>query len=268
MKITRAGLAVIKEICKNCKDYYDIDLHNYSVDDLVDIIKDNFDNYWKSIKEHSFFEDAVFNDLNELWEYSSTLLIYFTKEFLDDCISNRSISISWETAGEDLIEVNPKTLEHISIEEDKENKKQLVKEVMEGIEKKKSLKDFLDDSRSYKQFRDNIENILMWIDWEKIHKIMKVLRWTWAGWTDFEGNEHYNSIPDKYGLKKEVLHRIHEMEEWIGEHPDATEYHSGTAGFEYEMTVCDPENENDPDDYDNRVRFIVRFVVEEFDNGM
>ena len=81
MNITRTESAVIKEICENCKNYYDIDLRNYSVDDLVDIIKSNFDDYWKCIKRHSFFEDTVFNDLNELWECSSTLLIYFTKGF-------------------------------------------------------------------------------------------------------------------------------------------------------------------------------------------
>ena len=267
MNITRTESAVIKEICENCKNYYDIDLRNYSVDDLVDIIKSNFDDYWKCIKRHSFFEDTVFNDLNELWECSSTLLIYFTKEFLDDHIGKQN-NITSVYDGDNFIEVNPETLEPISIEEDKENKKQFIKEVMEGVEKKKTLKDFLDDPRSYKQFRDNIEDILMYIDWGKIHETMKNLQWTWASWEDFEANEHYNSTPDEYGLKEEVLHRIHEMEEWINEHPDATEYRTGTGGWEYEMRVCDPEDENDPDDYNNRVRFIVRFVLEQCDNGI
>ena len=58
--------------------------------------------------------------------------------------------------------------------EEKENKKQLIKEVMEGIERKKTLKDFFDDPRSYKQYRDDRENCMIHTDWDKIHRTMKM----------------------------------------------------------------------------------------------
>lgn len=150
--------------------------------------------------------------------------------------------------------------------EEKENKKQFIKEVMEGIEKKKTLKDFFDDHRSYKQYRDDKENCMLWMNWDKIHRIMKYLKWKWNKWIDEAGNEHYDSTPSVFGIKQHVHDMLKSMEEYIMTHPDATYYYSGTGGFEYEMRICEGE-EGDPDDYTHRVRFIVRFVVDYFDNG-
>ena len=152
--------------------------------------------------------------------------------------------------------------------EEKENKKQLIKEVMEGIERKKTLKDFFDDPRSYKQYRDDRENCMIHTDWDKIHRTMKLLKWKWYKWVDEFGDEHLYTVPSVFGIKEHVLDALRDMEKYIMEHPDTTCYCTGTGGFEYEIRVCDPENDDDPDDYMHRVRFIIRFVVEEFDNGI
>lgn len=182
----------------------------------------------------------------------------------------------------EFIEVNPDTMEPVVPEadytinkdlkfydEEKENKKTFIKEVMEGVEKKKSLKDFLTDLRSYKQFRDDIEHVIMYMDWAKIHKAMKTLNWVWCSWTDFEGNEHYNTTPNEYAIKSNVLKQIHDMEDWIMDNGESSHYLSGTGGFEYEMWVCDEGYEDSTtDDYNNRVRLVVRFVLDQYDNGM
>jgi len=152
--------------------------------------------------------------------------------------------------------------------EDKENKKQFIKEVMEGIERKKTLKEFLDDPRSYKQYRDNVQECLLYTDWERIHRVMKCLKWKWARWVDEFGDVHNNTVPTVFGIREQVIDIIHSAEEWIKKHPEEDHYMTGTGGFECEMSVCESDNDSDPDDYEHRVRFVVRFVLEEFDNGI
>jgi len=161
------------------------------------------------------------------------------------------------------VEMDPDTLEPVSTEV--ENKKEFVKEVLDGVPQKTTLKEFLTDPRSYKQFRDQVDECMLYMDWTKIHKVMRCLDWKWFKWEDSLGNEYENKVPTIYAIKRHVYDMIKRMEDWVLEHGDQDHYYSGTGGFEYEMRVCESAS---PDDFDNRVRFVVRFVPAQFDTGM
>lgn len=151
-------------------------------------------------------------------------------------------------------------------EEVLENKKEFIKEVMRGVERKKSLKEYLDDFTSYKQFRDDVEQCLLYMDFNKIHRVMKMLRWTWHSWTDEDFNVHHGSVPSAFGIRENVKTLIEGVEKWINENPQEDSYNVSTGGFEIDIhMVYDPDAE---DDYEGQVRFSVKFVLEEFDNGM
>lgn len=240
--------------------------NRFTAKQMSSYIVKHFDEFEKFMTDRSFVE---FESLNDLYEKENFLFIYYLQVFINEHSLEIDLMDSddpLEVMFDDTVEVDPLTLE--PVDEEKENKKQFIKEVMEGIEKKKTLKDFLDDPRSYEQFRDEVDHCLLYMDWSKIHAVMEALDWHWAYWIDEEWNEHHNETPSEYGIRFHVHEMIKSMEKWIREHPDADNYKSGTGGFEYEMCVCDPEDENDPDDFDHRVRLIVRFVAEQYDNGM
>lgn len=161
---------------------------------------------------------------------------------------------------------NPDTCEYNDLNEDIQNKKEFIKEVMSGIERKKSLKDFFDDLESYKQFRNDVDNCLLYMDFNKIHRTMKMLHWTWCSWIDSDFNDHSGSVPSAFGIRENVKSKIEEMEKWINENPTESHYNTSSGGIEIDMhMVCDPDEK---DDYEGQVRFSVKFVLEEFDNGM
>lgn len=238
-------------------------LNKWSVSDFYNTVIDNVDEFTKFVLEHPFFDGKGYKSLADVYEREKYLFLYCLQSFLNNKFLGSLVSTSH--AGE-TIEVNPETTESIDIvkDEETENKKEFIKEVMEGVEKKKTLKDFLTDPRSYKQFRDNVERCLLYTDWEKIHRVMKKLKWKWHSWIDSEYNEHTNTVPSVFGIRENVSDLIKKVEGWIMDHPDAKEYFTSTGGFEIEMRIYDDE----VDDYDHRVKFIVRFVVEQFDNAM
>ncbi len=221
-------------------------LDKWSVDDFFNTVIDNEEEFKNEILNHPFFEDKNYESLCDVYNNDRSLFLYCLQVFLN----------------EKLLVQDGKVTPYF--DEEIENKKEFIKEVMEGVEKKKTLKDFLTDPRSYKQFRDDIERCLLYTDWEKIHRVMKKLKWKWRSWIDNEYNEHTNTVPSAFGIRENASDLIKNVEEWIMDHPDAKEYFTSTGGFEIEMRIYDDE----VDDYDHRVKFIVRFVVEQFENGM
>lgn len=224
----------------------------YSAEDFRITIMSNLSEFKDYVIKHPFFKDKLYLCLEDVYNKDHVLLMYLFQTFFNEKKSQ----------GND----NPPADD--TKDEEKENKKQFIKEVMDGIERKKTLKEFLDDPRSYQQYRDDIQSCLLYTDWEKIHRAMKCLKWKWAKWVDEYGDVHHNTVPSVYGIRENVIDELKRMYEWIKEHPEADRYMAWTAGFEYEIRVCNPEDDSDPDDYEHRVRFIVRFVLEYYDNGM
>lgn len=230
-------------------------LDKWSVSDFYNTVVDNADEFKNDILNHPFFKD-ICESLSDAYNKKHSLFIYCLQTFLSKKLLFGFVGITTtDTTAEPVDTVK---------DEETENKKEFIKEVMEGVEKKKSLKDFLTDPRSYKQWRDDVERCLLYTDWEKIHRVMKKLKWKWHSWIDNEYNEHNGTVPSVFGIRENVSDLIKKVEEWIMNHPDAEEYFTSTGGFEIEMKIYD----DDVDDYDHRVKFIVRFVVEQFDNGM
>ena len=258
---------IIKNICKKYKEAVSQNgpdgtpgLNNvYSEDEMYDIVMKNYDKYNNMVVYSALCEGKGYTDINDLKEDELWIAMYYLGVLLNEIRFNNHGYIKTEPVE------NRAT---ISVEEDKENKKEFIKEVMAGIERKKTLRDFLTDPRSYKQFRNEVDRCLLYMDWSKIHAVMEALDWTWCRWIDNEGDEHYDSTPSVFGIQEHVYDMIKRMEDWILEHGDTPRYLSGTGGFDYEMWVCDPEDENDPDDFDHRIRFVVRFVAEQYDTGM
>lgn len=251
-------------------------LDSWTAEQYYEKLKENFETFRKDVIEHPFFAGKGYTTLSEIIDHEYTLFLYCLGVFLNVKFIGNFIS-TVELNGDNAIEVDPETMEptnieaqptnieaHIQEKEEKENRKEFVKEVLNGIPQKNTLRKFFEDPRSYKQFRDDVERCLLYTDWEMIHRVMKKLKWKWASWIDNEYNEHTNTVPSAFGIRENVSDLIKKMEGWIMNHPDAEEYFTSIGGFEIEMRIYDDE----VDDYDHRVKFIVRFVVEQFDNGL
>ena len=240
-------------------------LNSWTENEYYDTLVRNQEEFTKLVLEHPFFDGKGYKSLVDIYEKEKSLFLYCLQNFLNDKFIGSLVSTS-PIGG--TIEVNPETMEPITVDEpsdDEENKKNFVKEVLDGVPQKTTLKEFLTDPRSYKQFRDQVDECMFYIDWEKIHRVMKKLKWVWARWIDEMGEVHEGTVPSVYGIKKNVYEMIKRMEDFLLEHGDMDHYLSGVGGFEYEMWVCEPAS---PDDFDNRVRFVVRFIVDQFDTGM
>lgn len=175
-----------------------------------------------------------------------------------------TMNVFTEVADDKCIDMTTEYLKD-DIVEMENNKKEFVNEVVNGIPRKKSLCDFLNDNTSYNQFRDDIEECLLFLEYDKIHKAMKCLDWRWVYWEDKDGEEYQWEVPSVYAIKYFVKNLIEDMKKWIYSHPKAEEYFAGTGGFEVHMYMVH-DNES-PDDYDNQVRLVIRFVLEQYDNG-
>ena len=148
---------------------------------------------------------------------------------------------------------------------DLQNKKDFIKETLDGVPHKKTLKDFLTDPRSYKQFRDSIDDCLFCINWGKIHRVMEFMGWRWTLWKDDNFIEQENSVPSEFGIKMFVYEMLQDAEKFIMNHGTYTHYKTGTGGFEIEIVVTDFE-EGDVDDFKSRVNLSVKFVLQHFDS--
>ena len=256
-------------------------LAKYSIEEFYKTVvgNDGGEEFKNTILTHPFFTSKGYKTLCDIYSKEQSLFMYCLQKFLSDRLLIYYDNIT--APNQNSIEVNPDTMEVINKEtkstintkkeyvcpdcEEVENKKEFIKEVLDGVEHKKTLKEFLTDPRSYKQFRDDVDKCLLCMDWEKIHRAMKKLKWKWHQWIDEYGNVHNNTVPSVSAIREHVYDMIKHMEDWIMENGDEDRYLSGTGGFEYEMRVCE---DNDVDDYNHRVRFVVRFVIDKYDNGM
>ena len=235
----------------------------YSAEDFEKIIKDNIDEFRQYILSHPFFAAQDYDTLKEVYENDYELFMYCFQVFINNKIGGTVGDITSVSEG---IEVDPNTLEPISAEINTEdqNKKEFVKEVLDGVPRKKTLKEFFDEVRSYKQFRDCVDDCIFYMDWDKIHKTMKVLKWKWASWFDEYEDEHCNTVPSVYGIREFVINELKKIENWVNEHPEAREYHMSCGGFEFDLELC--EDNDEVDDFEHQVILTVKFVLEQYDN--
>lgn len=114
----------------------------------------------------------------------------------------------------------------------------------------------------YKQYRDAVDDILMNLDYKKIHKVMKYLDW---GWRD-EG------IPEIYDIKNAIAEELLKVEDRVRE--DQTEYRSSCGGIEIECRSYDFEElrkiqgQDVQDDFDGCVYLNCMFILDEWDNAI
>lgn len=133
---------------------------------------------------------------------------------------------------------------------------------LEDISEKKTVKDYITTVEGYKQFRNRVDEIMLNFDFQKVHDVMSYLDWTWASWTDEEGNFHEEEVPSTYALRSRAYRMlIDAVERGFG----------GTGGFNvncYVYDLCDengvPYAPDEPDDFEHSVCLSLEFVVEEW----
>lgn len=126
--------------------------------------------------------------------------------------------------------------------------------VLEDKRTKKSVQDYIKDPKGYEQYRDKVDDIILNFDFEKVHKIMKTLNWTWASWKDEYETNHISEVPSVYALKQQAYHLLRDaVEKGLG----------GTGGFSIQCYVYDEAGQDeDPDDFGHSVHLSISFVVE------
>lgn len=118
----------------------------------------------------------------------------------------------------------------------------------------KSVQDYIKTLGGYKQFRDKVDSILLNFDFEKVHKIMETLNWTWASWKDEYETTHISEVPSVYALKQQAYRLLRDaVEKGFG----------GTGGFEVKCYVYEEAGQDgDPDDFGHSVHLSLSFCVE------
>ena len=150
--------------------------------------------------------------------------------------------------------------------DEKKNKRDFINEVMIGT-RKTTLKEFFTDPDDLLQFTESFVNCLTDMDFPKIRKAMKALHWTWAHWVDENCNDRYNRVPDVYALRRWVCDLVMNTVKRIIDSEDCKdEYYTSCGGFEISFRLYDCPDE--PDDFDHRVLFSVKFVLTEFDTSI
>lgn len=130
-----------------------------------------------------------------------------------------------------------------------------------GLPAKTRVKDYIQTLEGYKQFRNRVDSILLNFDFEKVHRVMKKLKWIWAVWEDENTNVHHDSVPSVYALRQ-LAYKL--LIDSVEKGP------TGTGGFEVKCYVYDlvdedgvPYAPDEPDDFEHSVCLSLRFVVEE-----
>jgi len=134
--------------------------------------------------------------------------------------------------------------------------------------RKTTLKEFFTDPEDLMQFTKSFADCLSMMDFPRIRKAMKALHWTWHHWVDENFNDRYNRVPDVYALRNQVKDMVMQAVDHIINSPSGTrdEYYVSCGGFEVSFRLFDCPNE--PDDFDHRVLFSVKFVLTEFDTSI
>jgi len=140
--------------------------------------------------------------------------------------------------------------------EDIKNKKDFINILMND---KYTFKSVLNDPDGCERFYRDINNFLLYTDFDKIHKTMESLDWTWFRWIDILGDEHNDEVPSVFAIKEAAIKLI---DEFIGLVKSDTiyndnEYHGGTGGWHLRCNVYEDEP---------KIYFNLSFVLEDFSN--
>ncbi len=125
-----------------------------------------------------------------------------------------------------------------------------------------------------------VDDVMHFIDFEKIAKVMKFLDWKWYMGIDYDSKEweiikstcnnpelaawtsgRFDRVPNSHEVKNQCLKLINQ----VLEHKDKTEWKSSTGGFEVGFR-CYPPEPGEEDDLEHSVDFYVRFVLDEYNS--
>ena len=245
-------------------------LDAWTSEDYFNVLNDNLESFDEYIMTHPFFKDSHYSCLYEVYQQENFLFMYCLLTFLTEKLVNGCVGNITVTDPDDAVLTfdDKDTLLTTAVKDDeKENKKQLVNTVIQAMERKRSLKEFLNNLEDYKQYRNDIDECILHVfDFDKIHRTMELLDWRWCEWMDEDYETHTDSVPSAYGIRYQLISDIKGMEKWIDSHPDATEYYLSCGGIEIHMRMV--EDLDSEDDYENQVRLTIRFILEDFDNAM
>ena len=97
-----------------------------------------------------------------------------------------------------------------------------------------------------------INDVIEYLDFDKIHSVMEFLDWHWAT---------VLGVPTVSQLKMAVRNYLEDLLSQVGE----TSYNIATGGFEYSFRVYEPY-EGEADTFENCVNVSVKFVLDDFDS--
>lgn len=120
--------------------------------------------------------------------------------------------------------------------------------------KAKSIWYYINTEEGKSQMLEEINNIMEYVDFEKIHNTMVALDWKW-----FDSP----NVPDVPRIKEKLLELLSELFENQDSDNNGIKYRISTAGFTVEYKVYPPED-NEPDDFAHCVNVHVYFAVEEY----
>lgn len=145
----------------------------------------------------------------------------------------------------------------------------------------KTLKEYLDAPDGRKQMYSDIDEILRWMDFEKIAKVMDFLDWGWVKKEDEELDGHMFTDENGYvsyiPTAKEVMLMARRVIDWTVDGALESEkngefekhYSVNTAGFVCELEIVDDDIKENfwgkdcPDDFEHSVDITLKFVLEE-----
>ena len=245
-------------------------LDAWTSEDYFNVLNDNLESFTEYTMTQPFFKDKHYSCLYEVYQQGNPLFMYCLMTFLTEKLINGCVTNITATNPDDAVltfDDKDALLTTTVKDDEKENKKQLVNTVIQAMERKRSLKEFLNNLEDYKQYRNDIDECILHVfDFDKIHRTMELLNWRWCEWTDEDYETHTDSVPSAYGIRDQLINDIKGMEKWIDSHPDATEYYLSCGGIEIHMRMV--EDLDSEDDYENQVRLTIRFILEDFDNAM
>ena len=121
----------------------------------------------------------------------------------------------------------------------------------------KTPKDYIQSYEGYREFRNKVDEILQYFDFEKVQCVMQSLDWRWNHWCDENGDSHVGEVPNTYALRvqawKLLLHCAEDMSE------ETAEGFFATGGFEARSWVEEGCSGESPE----VLRLSLKFVVKE-----
>lgn len=129
----------------------------------------------------------------------------------------------------------------------------------------KTLYDYLQDEENKNQMYETIKEIVDFMNFEKIHRVMKFLDWKWAV-LPTTNEYNYNRVPTAEDLKRQLIDMLLRMfEEGYNRHK--SEGASSTGGFSVSYRIYEPEDD-EPDDFKHCVSVSAAFNLEDYNSMM